>query len=320
MLRFILTRVATSILMLVATSAFVFIVLRLLPGDPIITRLGETATVSPEVIEQMRAELGLDQPFYLQYWNWLVGAVHGDFGKSYFSQYPVSDLIAGRIEPTVELAFLALLVAIVISVPVAIASARRPGGVLDRVVQFLSSLAMSTPQFLLGLILILIFGIWLDILPSRGFVPLSENIGENLIRMIMPALTLGLVSAPVLIRFLRASMIESLASSYVRTAEGKGVSSRKVVVSHVLQNALIPTLTVVGLLVGGMLGGAVIIEYVFGFSGLGSLVIEAVSKRDYAIVQAGAVLISALFIFTSLVVDLLYGVLDPRLRIRRARG
>jgi len=309
--------VATSIFLLVATSAFVFVVLRLLPGDPIITRLGESSTASPEVIEQLRRELGLDQPLISQYFNWLVGAVQGDFGRSYFSQYPVSELIAGRIEPTVELAFLALFLTIVISVPTAILSVRRPNGILDRSIQAACSLAMSTPQFLLGLVLILIFGIWLNLLPSRGFVPLAEGVGDNLLRMILPASTLALVSAPILIRFLRASLIEALGAPYVRTAEGKGVSSGRVITRHALQNAIIPALTVVGLMTGSLLGGSVIIEYVFGFSGLGSLAIEAVGKRDYAIVQAAALLISALFILTSLVVDLLYGVLDPRLRVKK---
>ena len=320
MLRFVLGRVATSILMLVATSAFVFIILRLLPGDPVITRLGESSTVSQEVIDQIRRELGLDLPFPLQYWQWLTNAVQGDFGRSFFSQYPVTDLIAGRIEPTVELAILALILTIAISLPVAIMSARRPGGLADRIVQGISSLAMSTPQFLLGLVLILIFGIGLDLLPTRGFTPIAEGLGENLSRMIMPSLTLALISAPILIRFLRASLVEALSSPYVRTAQGKGVPENRIITRHVLQNALIPSLTVVGMMVGGMLGGAVVIEYVFGISGLGSLAIEAVGKRDYAIVQAVTVFISGLFILTSLIVDLLYGVLDPRLRVKRSHG
>lgn len=317
MVKFFVTRVATSVLLLVATSVLVFFVLRLLPGDPIITRLGETSTVGPEVIAQMRADLGLDQPLIVQYWNWLLGAVRGDFGVSYFSQYSVTELIAGRIGPTVELAVLALLLTVIISLPVSIVSARRPGGAVDRFVQGLCSIAMSTPQFLLGVLLIMVFGVWLDLVPSRGFVPISEGIGANLERMILPATTLAIVSAPILIRFIRASLIEALSSPYVRTAEGKGVSKGKIITHHALQNALIPALTIVGLMTGGLLGGAVVIEYVFGFSGLGSLAIEAVGKRDYAIVQATTLLISAMFILVSLIVDLLYGVLDPRLRVRR---
>lgn len=315
MIRFLVVRAATSLVMLIATSVLVFVVLRLLPGDPILTRLGESATVSPEVVAELRRELGLDQPIVLQYWSWLSGAVRGDFGRSYFSQYPVSDLIQQRIESTVELALIALVLTIVLAAPVSIASVRRPGGVVDRIVQVCCSVAMSTPQFLLGLVLILIFGIWLDLLPSRGSVPLAEDVGSNLVRMIMPATTLALVSAPALVRFLRASLLEALASPYVRTAEGKGVDRRGIVIKHALQNAVIPALTVVGMMTGGLLGGAVVVEYVFGFSGLGSLVIEAVGKRDYAIVQAVTLLISAMFILVSLAVDLLYGVVDPRLRV-----
>lgn len=320
MLRFVTARLATSGLLLVATSIFVFVTLRLLPGDPVLTRLGEQSTVSPEVIAKLRADLDLDQPIVVQYASWFGNALRGDFGLSYFSQYPVSTMISSRIEPTLQLALLALVATVIISVPVAVLCAMRPRGIFDRIATFGTSLGMSMPQFLLGIVLVLVFSVWLGILPSRGFVSFAESPGQNLLHMILPATTLALVSAPILIRFLRTSMVEALGSSYVRTARGKGVSNTSVVTGHVLKNTLIPALTVVGVMVGNMLGGAVIIEYVFGFSGLGSLVIEAVSKRDYAIVQAVALLVSALFILTSLAVDLLYGVLDPRLRIRRIRG
>jgi peptide/nickel transport system permease protein len=303
-----------------ATSLFVFVVLRLLPGDPILTRLGEQSSVDPETVARLRAEAGLDDPIYKQYLDWLGGAVRGDLGQSYFSQYDVTAMIGSRLGPTLELTVVAVLLTVLIAVPLAIASTLKPGGLADRIIVATTSVGMAMPQFLLGVVLILVFSLQLGWFPARGFVSLAEDPLKNLQHIALPAVTLALVSAPILVRFLRASMFEGLQSSWVRTAEGKGVPHDKVVTTHVLRNALIPALTVLGLTVGHTLGGAVIVEYVFGFSGLGSLAVESVSKRDYAVLQSVVVLISALFIFTSCAVDILYGVLDPRLRVRSGRG
>ncbi len=319
MVAFVARRVATSALLLVATSAFVFVILRALPGDPLVAKLGET-TVSENIIQQLRVKLGLTKPLYEQYFTWLSGAVRGDFGKSYFTQYPVSSLVASRIGATFELALLAFLLMIVIGVVAGVVSSLRPRGLADRVITFLSSIGMSMPQFVFGIILITLFSLWLHWLPSRGFVPFSQSPRANLVRMIMPATTLAVISGAVVTRFLRASMLQSLGSSYIRTAEGKGASRLRVVIGHALPNALIPTLTVVGVLMAQLLGGSIIVEQVFGIPGLGALVIDAVNQLDYPIVQAVAVLLSAFFILTSLVVDILYGVLDPRLRIGGRRG
>lgn len=312
---FVLRRVATSVVMLAAASVLVFVVLRLLPGDPIITRLGATAGNNPELLDRLRRDAGLDDSILSQYFSWVGGALTGDFGQSYFSQFSVTELIGRRIGPTLELTALAILCALVLAVPAAIACALNPGGAFDRIVTGLSTAGMALPQFLLGVLLIMLFAVQLDILPARGYVPFADDPAGNLQRMVMPAFTLAFAAAPLVLRFLRTSMIEALASSYVRTAEGKGVPRRRVVVGHAFRNALIPGLTMLGLIVGYTLGGAVIIEYVFGIPGLGSLAVESVFKRDYAVLQSVVLLISALFIFTTLVVDLLYGVLDPRLRI-----
>lgn len=312
---FVLRRVVTSIVMLVAASVLVFAVLRLLPGDPIITRLGATAGNNPELLDRLRRDAGLEDSILSQYFSWIGGALTGDFGQSYFSQFSVTELIGRRIGPTLELTAFAVLFALVIAVPAAIACALNPGGAFDRVATGVSTAGMALPQFLLGVLLIMIFAVQLDLLPARGYVPFADDPGGNLQRMVMPAFTLAFAAAPLVLRFLRASMIDALASSYVRTAEGKGVPHRKVVVKHALRNAMIPGLTMLGMIVGYTLGGAVIIEYVFGIPGLGSLAVESVFKRDYAVLQSVVLLISALFIFTTLVVDLLYGVLDPRLRV-----
>ncbi|MBB4660933.1 peptide/nickel transport system permease protein [Conexibacter arvalis] len=306
---------ATSILMLVAASVLVFAVLRLLPGDPVITRLGATAGANPELLDRLRRDAGLEDSILSQYFSWIGGALTGDFGQSYFSQFSVTELISRRIGPTLELTFIAILFSLLIAVPAAVKCSLNPGGAFDRFATGLSTAGMALPQFLLGVLLIMVFAVQLRVLPARGYVPFADDPVGNLERMVMPALTLAFAASPLVLRFLRASMIEALASSYVRTAEGKGVPRRRVVIGHALRNALIPGLTMLGMIVGYTLGGAVIIEYVFGIPGLGSLAVESVFKRDYAVLQSVVLLISALFIFTTLVVDLLYGVLDPRLRV-----
>ncbi len=320
MLGFVIRRAATSVLLLVAASVLVFVILRLLPGDPIITRLGATAGANPEAIDQLRREAGLEDPILQQYWEWVRGVLTGDFGQSYFSQFSVTELIGRRIGATLELTAVSILFSLLIAVPAAVFCALHRGGWFDRLVTTGSTIGMALPQFLLGIILILVFAVELRWLPARGYVPFVDDPAENVRRMILPALTLAVAAAPLILRYLRASMIEVLDSSYIRTAEGKGVPHRRVVVAHALRNALIPGLTMLGMIVGYTLGGVVIVEYVFGIPGLGSLAVESVFKRDYAVLQSVVLLISALFIFTTLVVDLLYGVLDPRLRNGGARG
>jgi peptide/nickel transport system permease protein len=313
-LGFVLRRAATSILMLVAASVLVFVILRLLPGDPIITRLGATAGANPEAIDQLRREAGLEDPILQQYFRWVGGVLTGDFGQSYFSQFSVTELIGRRIGATLELTGVAIFFALLLAVPAAVFCSLRRGSWFDRLVTTGSTVGMALPQFLLGILLILVFAVELRWLPARGYVPFVDDPGENVRRMILPALTLAIAAAPLVLRYLRASMIEVLDSPYIRTAEGKGVPRRRVVVSHALRNALIPGLTMLGMIVGYTLGGVVIVEYVFGIPGLGSLAVESVFKRDYAVLQSVVLLISALFILTTLVVDVLYGVLDPRLR------
>ncbi|WP_424937069.1 MULTISPECIES: ABC transporter permease [Bacteria] len=310
----VLRRVAISVAMLIATSLLVFVVLRLLPGDPVITRLGSTPGVDAATLQRLREEAGLDAPIIEQYLRWVGGIATGDFGQSYFNQFSVTELIAQRFPATLELTLIGILVAVLIALPAAVLASLRPLGVLDRVLTAISTAGMALPQFLIGILLIVVFAVQLKVLPARGYTPIGENLGQNLVRMILPALTLAFAAAPLLMRFLRASMVEVLDAPYIRTAKGKGQSAAGVVLGHALRNALIPGLTMLGLIVGYTLGGVVIVEYVFGIPGLGSLAIDAVFKRDYAVLQSVVLLISAMFILTTLVVDLLYGVLDPRLR------
>lgn len=306
--------------MLIATSLLIFTVLRSLPGDPIITRLGATPGIDAETIRRLREEAGLEAPLFEQYFAWVFGVFRGDFGQSFFNQFSVTELIILRLPATLQLTFTGILVAILIAVPAGVWASMRPLGAADRVITAFSTASIAMPQFIVGIVLILIFAVQLQWLPARGYVPLTESVSENLLHMILPAFTLGIAGAPLLLRYLRATMIEVLASPYIRTAIGKGQTASGVVIKHALRNALIPTLTMLGLLVGYSLGGVVIIEYVFGIPGLGSLAIDAVFKRDYAVLQSVVLLVAGLFILVSLTVDLLYGVLDPRLRVGRSHA
>jgi len=318
--RYVIIRVATSLLLLVATSVIVFAVLRALPGDPVITRLGSTQGVSQETIDRLREQLGLDRSVVSQYLDWVGGLLHGDFGSSYFSQYSVTTLIGQRIGTTLELTILSVGLAVVLAVPTAVVAALRPGGWVDRAISALSSLGMAFPPFVAAIFLLIVFSVQLGWLPARGWVPLSEDVGENLRHLVLPSAALAAVAAPLIVRYLRAELIEALEQPYVRTAEGKGATRGRVVLHHALRNALLPALTSVGLIFGYTLGGAVLVEYVFGLPGLGSLAVESALRRDYAVLQTVTLLLCAGFILTTLAVDLASRWLDPRLRTVRADG
>lgn len=319
MIRFVAKRVAISVLMLIAASLLIFVVLRLLPGSPITSRLASGTGITQARLEELRKQAGLSDPLAVQYWHWVSGAVHGDFGKSYFSDYSVTQLIGQRLPETIELTVIAMVFTVVLAVPASLAAVRRPRGVIDRVISALSSAGLAFPQFIVGITLIVIFGVKMKIFPTIGYTPLSDSISANLHDMVLPSLTLAVAAAPLLFRYLRTALLEVLQSPHIRTATGKGVSASRVLLDHALRNAAPPGLTMLGLLVGYTLGGVVVIEYVFGLPGLGSLAVNSVLDRDYAVLQSTVLLIAALFIVTNLVVDLVIGVLDPRLRAGAAR-
>ncbi|WP_239345244.1 MULTISPECIES: ABC transporter permease [unclassified Frankia] len=314
---YIVKRVSISLVMIAGSSILIFAVLRALPGDPVIARLGAARGTDQATIDRLRAEAGLDRPVVGQYLSWVAGIAHGDFGRSYVSQRTVSSLIAARLGPTLELTFLAMTLAVAVAVPAAIAAATRPGGWVDRCVTAAASAGMAFPPFVAGILLILLFSVTLKWLPARGYVPLLQNPGQNVRDMVMPALALCLVAAPLLVRYLRTELISALASQFARTAAGKGAPARTVVLRHALRNAALPSLTMLGLIVGYTLGGSVIVEYVFGFAGLGSLSVESAFQRDYSVLQSVVLLISVLFILVSMVIDLLVWSLDPRTRGHR---
>lgn len=314
---YVVKRIAITLITLAGSSVLIFAVLRALPGDPVIARLGTAKGVDQAMLDRLRAEAGLDQPLLTQYVRWISGMLHGDLGESYFSHRPVAELLLSRLAPTVELTVLAVALSVVIAVPAAVAAAGSPGGWADRLISTLAAAGMAFPPFVVGILLILTFSVTLRWLPARGYVPLTQDLGLNLRGMVLPAVALSVVAAPLILRYLRTELIAALASPYVRTAEGKGAPRHVVMRRHALRNAALPSLTMVGLIVGYTLGGSVIVEYLFGFSGLGSLSVEAAFQRDYAVLQSVVLLVSGLFIVVSLLVDLLMWRLDPRTRSHR---
>jgi peptide/nickel transport system permease protein len=332
MTSYLLRRLALTIPILLGGSLLVFLMLHSAGGDPAQTILG--ARADPESIAALRRELGLDRPLLVQYAAFLSGAVRGDFGRSYRSNTPVIAEIAARFPATIELAVAAMAIAVVTGVVFGTLAAVRRHSILDYVSSTVVLLGVSIPTFWLGLILIIIFGLWLRWLPISGrvnprlgadpslpFLTLTSLLQGNwavakdaLRHLILPALTLAAWPAAIVARMTRASLIESLGQDYVRTARGKGLPEQLIVVSHAARNALLPVLTVVGLEFGTLLGGAVVTETIFSWPGLGQLTVTAIGARDYQIVQGVVVLLGAVFVLLNLLVDVLYAVLDPRIR------
>jgi peptide/nickel transport system permease protein len=316
-LRYALTRLAWSLGLIAMSTVLVFVVLRVLPSDPVLARLGASTAVDPATLEQLRHDAGLDQPIIVQYFRWLGGLFSGDLGLSYTSQFPVRELIAERLPVTLELTILAMLLTVVVAVPLALLSAYAPGSLLDRAIRAATAAGMSMPAFIVAIILVQVLSVRLGWFPSRGSIPFTEDPLRNLQLYVLPSVTLALVASPLLIRHMRESMLEAYTMPFVRTAEGKGAGRSRVLFQHVLRNSLVPSLTMLGLLVGYTLAGTVVIEYVFGLPGIGSLAIESAFKRDYAVLQGVVLVIVTLFIGTSFVVDLFYGWIDPRLKVAR---
>lgn len=317
MVTYVLRRAVTSVGLLVLSSVLIFVVLRLIPGDPTVLKLGGSGTdIDPRAFEALRHELGLDRSLAYQYVRWIDGILHGDFGLSYFSDYPVRGLIADRAGATFQLAVVSLLLGLLIAVPAATLGAIWRNRAFDSLLSGGTALGMATPSFVTGIVLIVIFGVKLDLLPTQGYVPFAEDPVESLKTVLLPAITLAFAIAAPIALILRSSLDDVASAPYIRTAQGKGLLRRRIVLGHLLPNATIPTLTMVGVIVGDLLGGTVIVEYVFARPGLGSLMVDAVYQRDYEVLQALVLLAAAAFIVTSFIVDLLYGVLDPRLRVR----
>ena len=312
--RLVLHRLAATVPVLLLVTAGVFALLHLTPGDPIDTMMAESA--DSEARAHLRRELGLDRPIYVQYAHWMARVLRGDLGRSIRNGEPVIENVGRRLRPSLQLALLAMTVSVLIAFPVGIVSAVRQNTAADRVGTTFALFGICMPNFLLALLLIFVFGVTLRWLPISGYVDPLEEGWDGLRSLVLPACTLGLALAAVITRTLRSSLLEALGEDYVRTARAKGVSEWGVIGGHVLKNAMIPVVTVLGLQLGTLIGGAVITEYVFALPGVGRLVVDAVFARDYPLVQGVILLIAVGFIACNLVVDLLYGWLDPRIRIR----
>jgi peptide/nickel transport system permease protein len=305
-------RLLIAVPMLFGMSIVVFLVLRLAPGDPVLAILGTNAT--PALVTSMRADLGLDEPLFTQYVSWLGGLLTGDFGTDYRTGDAISSMLADRLPVTLELAVLSLLIAIVVSIPIGTLAAVRRGRTEDRAAQAAGMLGLSIPDFWLGIMLILVFALTLGALPSSGYVPFAEDPVENVRHLILPALSLAAGLSAVLIRFTRAAMLEVLQQDFIRLCRIKGLSPFSIVVKHALRNAGVPIITVIGMQAGYLLGGAIVAEQIFSLPGVGRLVLDSVLQRNYPVVQASILTIGLMFIVVNLVTDILYTVLNPRLR------
>jgi peptide/nickel transport system permease protein len=312
--RLVLQRLAATVPVLLLVTAGVFALLHLTPGDPIDAMMAESVDAVAKA--SLRAELGLDRPLPLQYAAWMGRLLRGDLGRSIRNGEPVLESVSRRLRPSLQLALLAMSVSLLIAFPAGIVSAVRRNTAADRVSTTLALFGICMPNFLLALLLIFLFGVTLRWLPISGYVDPAEELVDGLRSLALPAVTLGLALAAVVTRTLRSSMLEALSEDYVRTARAKGLPEGRVIRGHVLRNALIPVVTVLGLQLGTLIGGAVITEYVFALPGVGRLVVDAVFARDYPLVQGVVLLIALGFIASNLLVDLLYGVIDPRIRHR----
>ena len=314
MTRYVVGRLLAAIPVMLLVAIGVFLLLFLTPGDPVATILGSEA--SPERVRELRTQLGLDDPLPVQLVRWLGRLLHGDLGSSIFLGRPVTQAIAERAEPTLLLTLLSTLFAVSLGVPMGVLAATRAGSWADLGAMLVGLAGVSMPTFWVGLNLIFVFAVLLNWLPVAGYQPLSAGPGESLRYLILPAVTLGFPQAALLARMTRSVMLDTLREDYVRTARAKGLREQRVVVLHALRNALIPLATVLGLIVAVLLGGAVVTEQVFNIPGVGRLLIQAVGRRDYPLVQGVVLVIAGVYVLVNLVVDLVYGVLDPRVRYR----
>mgnify|MGYP000952836705 CR=1 FL=1 len=322
MRRYLVQRVLAFLPILIGVSLLVFMAIRLIPGDVITATLGtEAGMLTDTQRESLRRYYGLDRPVTEQYVNWITRAVVGDLGISTRHGKPVTELIAERFPVTLQLALMAVTLGLLVGLPLGIIAAVRYNSILDLLVRVLALAGLVMPGFLVGTLIIFVLSTVFGFLPNAGnFARFNENPGLNLQQMIFPAITLGFAFSASIMRMTRSSMLEVLGEDYVRTARSKGLRERQVVTRHALRNALIPVVTLVGVEMGYLLGGTFIIETLFSLPGLGRLLINAISQRDYALVQGATLFIAFTFVLINLVIDLLYAAVDPRISYERNRA
>jgi peptide/nickel transport system permease protein len=312
MFTYIARRLVATIPVMAVVAVFVFLLLRLTTGDPAAIIAGDNAT-APQVAA-IRAQLGLDRPIAQQFAIWIGNIARGDLGESFFFKKKVTDLILDRLEPTAALASCTIVLAVLLSVPLGVIAAYKRGSWIDRLVMGVCVLGFSVPAFVIGYVLIYVFAIQFAWLPVQGYQPLSEGFGGFIERLILPSSTLAVIYVALIARITRGSVLEALNADYVRTARAKGLADLGVLLRHVLRNAAVPIVTVIGLGIALLIGGVVVTESVFSIPGLGRLTVDAVLARDYPTVQAVVLLFSLVYVLINLAVDLTYTVLDPRIR------
>lgn len=319
MLKFIIKRLAVSVVLLFIVTTLVFAFVHMMPGDPVLSMLGVDSNPDPVTVERIRAELGLDQPILVQYVNYLKGIVSLDMGRSYSEKIPVIQAIASRFPRTLELAFAALVLACLVGIPLGMLAAVRRGKFSDLFLTAAASVGTSIPVYVLGYLLVVffalnIFGLPISPLPASGFTAFSKDPVMHFQRLILPAITLALGVAASIMRTTRSAMLDAMGAESIRPLRAKGLSQGKVIGKHVIRNAMIPVITIVGLQLGNLIGGTVLCETVFNWPGIASLLVKAINHRDYPLIQGCVLLISMVYIFTNMAVDIIYGILDPRVR------
>jgi peptide/nickel transport system permease protein len=312
MLNYVLRRILATIPVMVLVALFVFSLLYIAPGDPAAVIAGDQAT--PADVARIRASLGLDRPFLIRFGEWSWQILHGDLGTSIFTNLPVATMIAQRVEPTLSLLAVTLTFAVTVAVPMGVVAAWRADTLIDRAIMAFAVLGFSVPVFVIGYVLAYVFGLELDWLPVQGYTPLTEGVAPWIENLILPALTLGCVYIALIARTTRAAMLEVLEQDYIRTARAKGIGQPGLLFVHALKNAAVPIVTVIGIGIALLIGGAVVTETVFAIPGIGRLTVDAILRRDYPVIQGVVLLFSFVYVIVNLLVDLTYTVLDPRIR------
>ena len=311
---YIARRILQGLLVLVLVSFLVFALVRILPGDAILMQLDQAAAPTPENLEKARQELGLDRPFLEQYHTWMAGVLRGDLGYSLTSRRPVSQELLKRVSLTSHLAVLSLLIALLIALPIGVLSAVRQDTVADYCARLFAILGLSLPDFWLATVVITFLAIWFRWIPPIGFAPIWVDPARNLSQLLIPAVIIGARLAAVSMRMTRSSLLEVLRQDYIRTARAKGLRERAVIVGHAFKNAFIPVITIIGQQFSVLLGGTVIVEFIFLQPGVGSLMLDAVQLRDYTLIQGAVLFFATVIVVMNLLVDLSYAWLDPRIR------
>lgn len=309
----LLNRLIGMLIVLALVVTVVFIIVRVTPGDPAAVMLGSDAT--PQDIADLRARMGLDAPLLVQYGQFVLGIFQGDLGQSIFLNQPVTQALAARAEPTFFLTLFSILIAVVIALPVGVLSAVKRGTFFDQSVVTLTMIAASVPSFWLGIVLIQTLAVGMGWFPASGYGGPDTGFLDRLHHLVLPALALGVVNSALITRFTRAAMLDVLGDDYVRTARAKGASERRVILKHAFKNALVPIITVIGLSIAMLVAGAVVTETVFGLPGIGNLVVSAVLRRDYPVIQGTLLVVAAIYVLINFIVDMLYILVDPRVRL-----